>query len=514
LPYTNFSTFGALAESGLGFTLTALEQYITSHKYEENATIAMMKYGDGFAKIAGQIAPLLRSMQLADDNHTIRAAKILVMNNMEINNKNLTKIKDMDAKIQDVQTKLHPRIAAQMVAEGFNPANMHMDDILNYIEQFNEKYGTSDNEELLKNIARMDKEGDINPETRQQVMEIYRMLHKVSKNGGAGIGYAVNAGVEMTLENLMDFSKNFNQSAARRNIINYTAQDGVYYAKHLVSSFIADAKPKPLAAFVQQESLNDPLAQSVAKLNKIAKALNADGIDALEKELSIERVNAAMKELSGTGRETLRSLAALGLPVTVANLRQFKAVKDKRLEKETPIEEVLDTLPNSGEISKIDPTKANEDLTEKIENLIDQAFETPEAARKISQIDVILQNLAFRKMLLTSDRDYSFAMNFSGRPAEVKLHLLSDNINIEQGVSVYLSINTAMGEIEGLLKLKDQTAEITIAAENKALPLIRQNRGLLTDLLTQAGIKDVNFGFVDKNALKMQLSRSPNQPIY
>jgi hypothetical protein len=342
------------------------------------------------------------------------------------------------------------------------------------------------------------------------------MLNKVSRHGGAGIGFAVNAGIDLTLENLMDFSKNFSLSAAGRNTINYTAQDGVYYAKHLVSSFISSAKPKPLAAFVGQESLSDPLAQSVAKLKEIARKLNADGIETMEKELDIERVNAAMKELGSTGREALRSLVALGLPVTIANLKQFKAVKEKRIEKEVPIEGLLEALPKSSDIETIEPIKANENLTEHIEDLMDEAFEsqTPDSIRKINQMDIILQNLSFRKMLLTNERDFSFAMNFNGRVADVKLHLLSDNINITQGVSVYLSLNTAMGEIEGLLRLKNQGADITLAANNAALFFIKQNKSLLSEMLTEMGIKDVSFSFVDKNALNKQLSRGLHQPIY
>ncbi|MCL2753482.1 MAG: DUF6240 domain-containing protein, partial [Defluviitaleaceae bacterium] len=276
LPQTNLAGLAAIAQNTLDFTPIALNSHNAAAQYDQNATMVSLKYGDTFAKIAEQFAPMLRNMGFADDAYTIRAAKVLTANNMDINAENLAKIKDITAKIEDVQTKLHPRIAAAMVVDGMTPQNMQMDDILQYIEQHNEEYGKSTMEQLLENIAKMDKEGDVPQEVRETVMQVYQMLYKVSKNNSAGVGFAVNAGIDLTLENLMEFSKNFDATKARSNAINYAVTDGVYFAKHLVSSFAQSAAPKPLAAFVAQKSLQDPLAKSVENLQEIVKNMPTD----------------------------------------------------------------------------------------------------------------------------------------------------------------------------------------------------------------------------------------------
>jgi hypothetical protein len=274
----------------------------------------------------------------------------------------------------------------------------------------------------------------------------------------------------------------------------------------------------PLAEFAQNESFQDPLAESVEKLEIIAKKVAQSG---LVEELDIARINAAIKELSGSGREALRTLAALGIPVTLANLRQLKATRGKNLSddisaiSDTAAKEIAESLPKSS-LEAIDPIAANEELTEKVEEIMEEAMMSSdtEAVKKIGQMDIVLQNLAFRKMLLGHSQDYSFAMNFNGRMADVKLHLLSDNFDVTLGVSAYLSLNTAMGEIEGLMRLKDNRIDITLAAENPALNLLRQNQNLLHELFGNLGTDDVNITFKDKNALKNTLSQNGIMPIY
>ena len=497
LPQTTLWAMGVVAQNPLDFTPIGLNNHSIQavEGYEQNATWVSIKYGDGFGKVAEQFAPLLRSMGFLDDAPTLRAAKILTANNMDINSENLAKIKDISAKIDDVSEKLHPRIAAAMVAEGMTPQNMHMDDILAYIEQHNEKYGNSTLEQLYENIAQMDKDGDIAPQVREQMMAIYQMLHKISKNNSAGVGFAVNAGIDLTLENLMEFSKNFDATKGRNNAINYAAHDGVYFAKHMVTSFVQSAKPRPLAAFVAQEPLKDPLAVSVAKIQQL---------ESEESALDVEKVNASVKELFGAGREAIRAMVAAGVPVTLANLRQFKALKDNKLQENVAeidaIDEILAVLPNA-DFDAIDAGLAAENLAQAAETLMDEAIEAGDT-QKISQLHIIMQQLNFREMMLVNGREHSFAANFNNRIADVKVHVLNDNVDVAQGATAYLSLNTAMGEVEGLIKVKGDEVQITIAADARTIGFLRQNAD------------DLNIHFVEKKAFKNQLSFVQNPPIY
>jgi len=489
LPYVTMATFGDIVASKLDFSPAAVEQHIASTKYDEQATVASLKYGDTAAKIADQFAPLLSELGLTADGASVRAAKILTANNMEINAENLAKIKDIDAKLKDIEKYLHPRIAAAMVAEGLNPATMHMDDILTFIADYKATYELTDNERLLEHIARMDRDDNIQDHLRQQIMDIYRALNKIMKHDGAGIGYAVNAGIELTLQSLMDFSKTYNVSRGKNNTLNYTAQDGAYYAKHVVSSFVEVAAPKPLAELTQTQPLTDPLEVSAQKLENIAKKLMESN------ELDMQKINEAIKDLSSANKESLRTLAALGIPVTVANLRHLRTVRERELD---AVEAVSDEVPT-------DPIAANDELTDAIENMLDAAIDAGDAS-KINQMDIILQNLAFKKMLLGNDRDYSFAMKFNGRIGEVKMHLLSETMDVTAGVTAYLSLSTAMGEVEGLLHITEGKTNITLAADPAAIAFLKENIDLLPD--------GFDITFKEKAAFKMQLSQAALLPIY
>jgi len=104
--------------------------------------------------------------------------------------------------------------------------------------------------------------------------------------------------------------------------------------------------------------------------------------------------------------------------------------------------------------------------------------------------------------MLVNNRNHSFAMNFNNRLTDVKMHVLSDEMDVEKGVTAYLSLSTAMGEVEGLIKIKGDDTNITIAADTSVVRFLRENAN------------DSNIQFVEKKAFKNQLSLEQNLPIY
>ena len=519
LPFVNFDTFAAVAQNAADFTPQGLAGHVTAMAYEANATVASLKYGDVFAKVAEQVAPLLAGLGLPTDEDSVRAAKILTMNNMDVNAENLLEIKDMAAKISHVETHLHPRMAAQMISEGLNPAAMHIDDILQHMEKYNNEFGTNDADKLAQHIVEMDKSGDVDAELRAKVIEIYQMLHKISKNSGAGIGYAVNAGINLTLENLMDFSKNYNASGNRRNTINYAVQDGTFYAKQLVSSFISSAKPKPLTQFAATEPLTDHLSASVAKLDNIAAQM-----EAADAELNIARINQSIQELNNASRENMRFLSSLGVPVTAGNIRQLRMAKERNLGEELG-EDVLDAAESAELLEALQGTDLEgyaqgatpADLNEGLLAHVDVLRENAADADKITKLDIVKQNLHFRSMMLENNAyaDFSCAMRFNGRLADVAMFVVNNDMDLGQGVSAYISLKTAMGEVLGLVNLTDARAHVTFAAQPQAAEAMKQNQDFLVDLMQSIGFEDFEVNFVENGAvgIKNQLSAAAFMPI-
>jgi len=512
LPFISFADFGDIARNRELATLEGLENLIASRKYDANATVVSLKHGDTFGKLAEQFAPLLRQMGLSDDAHNIRAAKILTMNNMDINAENLLQIKTIDAKIADVQNKLHPRMAAQMIADGHAPSAMHVDEILEQIAKYNDAFGTNENDMLYRNIAEMDRSGDISEDVRAKVIEIYQMLNKVSKNNGAGIGYAVNAGIEMTLENLLDFSKNFQASGGRRNTVNYAVEDGTYFAKHLISTFISSAKPKPLAHFAQNEPLTEQLATSVDKIEDIAREMTKAG--EIADEIDIEAVNRAIAEMTG-GKENARILSNMGLPVTVANIRQLKIYRERELGKELEALDDVDALAAIEGLfdgdSHPNPIVQNEKLIEHVEYAQENAVD----AGKITKLDMLMQSLNFRQMMLENTADFSFATRFNGRIADVAMYVVNENMSLEAdgGVTLFMSLKTAMGDVQGLVNLTEGAAHIRFASNDIANQMLAENMQDLANVMKDMGFESVDVSFADVSAIKKTLSAHTYLPI-
>ncbi|MDR2183766.1 MAG: DUF6240 domain-containing protein [Clostridiales bacterium] len=512
LPYISFSDLGAIAQNRVEITLEGLEALIVSRNYEAGATVASLKHGDTFNKLSEQFAPLLRQMGLSDDAHSIRAAKILTMNNMEINPENLLKIKTIDAKIADVQNHLHPRMAAQMIADGHNPAAMHVDEILEQMAKYNHNMGTNENDMLYRHIAEMDSRGDVPEDVRAKVIEIYQMLNKVSKNNGAGIGFAVNAGIELTLQNLLDFARNFQAIGAKPGSINYTIEDGTYYAKHLVSSFISAAKPRPLARFAKSEPLTEPLATSVDKIEDIAREMVKNG--EIADEIDVEAINRAIQEMTG-GKENARLLSNMGLPVTLANIRQLKIYRERKLDEdlEAALDEVeLSAITDLFDVGQaLNPVAQNENLTQYAERARENAMD----AGKITKLDMLMQSLDFRRMMLENTADYSFATRFNGRIADVTMYVVNENMDVdaEGGVTLFMSLKTAMGDVQGLVNLAGNTAHIRFAANDDANEILAENKQNLADMMTDIGFDNADISFADVSAMKKQLSVHRNLPI-
>jgi len=515
LPHIGQDVYAAIAQKQVEFTPSALENYIAATTYEANATVASLKYGDKFNKIAEQFAPMLKTLGLPNDEDSIRAAAILTANNMELNAENLEDIKTIDAKVADVQSRLHPRIAAQMIADGMIPANMHIDEILSHIDQYNDQFGTNDNDKLYRHIVEMEAGGDVPPQVHEQVIEIYQMLRKISKNNGAGIGFAVNAGIDLTLHNLMNFSKNYDASSAKRNTINYTVEDDVYYAKHLVSSFISAARPRPLAHFVATESLTDPLPASVAKMEEIARTMEAAGEMETQADLDIQRINQSIEELTNYGQGNIRFLVNTGMPVSLNNIRQLKATRERKLNEDlavlndTELTEVAESLQNS-DLSDFAAGATPAELNERLIDHIEAAGDNAKEAEKITKLDIVMQNLNFRKQMLETGSDYSFAMNFNGRIADVAMYVINENMDISQGVTLYLSLKTAMGEIAGLINLFEGAARIRLAANDTAKGFLKQNEGQLVQALQALGMENVDIGTIDSAIMKKHLGQNGN----
>ena len=123
------------------------------------------------------------------------------------NEDNILQVKILDEKVDYVGRNLHPIIAANMIKEGFRPDFIPIDDVIEYINVFDEVLGKDNKEAFSQFILELDEKGVLNHEEKEGLIAIYRMLHVIEKSNGKVIGWLMKNDIPLTLNNLLEAAK-------------------------------------------------------------------------------------------------------------------------------------------------------------------------------------------------------------------------------------------------------------------------------------------------------------------
>lgn len=169
--------------------------------YEALMTAPRADLGDSIKDAFRNIDGLLEesSMEVTDDNR--RAVRILGYNHMEITKENMDAVKEADAMLNRVLSKLTPEKTLQMIREGVNPMEMKLDALSDYLSQ--DIQGTAEIEKYSRYLYRLEQNKEITSEEKEAYIGIYRLLRQIEKGDGAAIGTVVSNKQELNLENLL-----------------------------------------------------------------------------------------------------------------------------------------------------------------------------------------------------------------------------------------------------------------------------------------------------------------------
>lgn len=394
------------------------------------ATIPMAKYGDSFQKALGDVPHILEINGIEVNEENINAAKILSRNEMDITNNNITEVKTVDLKMDKVYDTLHPMIAANMIKEGLNPAEMYIDDVLKYIKNFENDYGQDTRDKIASNILDMEKIDNITKEERDAVVAVYRMLSAIEKYDSAAIGVAVKSNVSLTLGNLMEAAKEYestkkggvnievdekfgeaqkhiipenniihsmkkavernnderrnddaNRSFYDREDINKNQEElnssetaftekQIEYVKMVFDEIIDYSKPEKILELVK--SVPDFKSSSLEKtLSKLKNAVSErTDIDSR----TVKEIIKQIKEMSDTSSSTVEWMNKNNIPVTMANLQIVSGLIKNPFKNGKEIEKLEKKISHiKGGLSKNIPSTALEELKngKSLEEIID-----------------------------------------------------------------------------------------------------------------------------------------------
>ncbi len=170
-------------------------------EYEKVGTTVRKDFGDSIKKAFRNVDDILGEIGLEATDSNRRAVRILGYNSMPINSENIDKVKDADGKLAKVLNRITPADTLKLIRKGSSPIKMSINELNEYLD---EKENTEEEkiEQYAKFLYKLEKSNDITKEERKQFIDVYRLFHQLEVTDDAAVGSLVNAGMDLSFENL------------------------------------------------------------------------------------------------------------------------------------------------------------------------------------------------------------------------------------------------------------------------------------------------------------------------
>lgn len=183
-------------------TILKKQYQAAGETYEALMTAPRKDMGDSIKKAFRNVDDILKDMELEVNEKNQRAVRILGYNNMEITKENITAVKEADAAVNSVITKMTPAVTLDMIRNQINPLEMSLEDLEAYLTGQEKDIGT-DAVKFSKYLQKLQSSNDITEEEREAYIGIYRMFRQIEKTDGAVIGSIVASGAEVNFKNML-----------------------------------------------------------------------------------------------------------------------------------------------------------------------------------------------------------------------------------------------------------------------------------------------------------------------
>ena len=170
--------------------------------YETLMTAPRRDLGDSIKKAFANVDEILSDLgqELTEENR--RAVRILGYNRMEMNLRNLERVREADRQVQTVVEKLTPAATLRMIRDGVNPLEKSFAELEEYFAGLPEEY-QSTAESYSRFLYGLERNHEITAAERESYIGIYRLVRQIEKTDGAAVGALVNAQAEVHFTNLL-----------------------------------------------------------------------------------------------------------------------------------------------------------------------------------------------------------------------------------------------------------------------------------------------------------------------
>lgn len=171
--------------------------------YETMMTAPRADLGDSIQKAFQNVDDILTDLNLDTSDSNRRAVRILAYNQMELTTANISQVKALDEKMQQVFQSMKPRVVMEMIREGFNPLEADIDTLNREAARIQERLDPGGEESYSRYLWQLEQKGQITPQERESYIGIYRLLRQIEKTDGAVMGALASQGRELTMGNVL-----------------------------------------------------------------------------------------------------------------------------------------------------------------------------------------------------------------------------------------------------------------------------------------------------------------------
>ena len=289
-----------------GLTLRAAYER-AGESYEQIMTAPRRDMGDSIQRAFRNVDAILDDTGLALSDVNRRAVRILGLNGMDINAENIETVKEKDAQLQDILTRLQPGTVLKLIRGGHDPLALDLDALQALL------HGRGDSpadslDDYSHFLAKLDRKGKIGADERSAYIGIYRLIRRIEKSESAAIGSLLKAEMEFSLGGLMAM-----MNSNRRRGMDYTVDDGFGGLDALRTDEDLSALLKKITQSGQEAAAENSGPLSPAE---VLELLDTNAPD----ESHVEWLEAQARTLNSIPDEVVRTLLDYNQPVTLHNL--------------------------------------------------------------------------------------------------------------------------------------------------------------------------------------------------
>ncbi|MCL2874226.1 MAG: flagellar hook-length control protein FliK [Defluviitaleaceae bacterium] len=529
-PFTN-NVFSVAVADNVDFDISSIHEAVTTARsarilsdLEAFQTVPDPKYKDSFSKVRSQLEPFVENLGIDTGEQNIKAAAILSKNEMDVTIDNIIAIKEIDAKLTYAYDRLHPSIAASMIKDGHNPAKMHIDDVVAYIDNFNGEYGQDLTERIPDYIAKMDKDKTLTSDERDAMIAVYRMLNNIQKNGAAAIGVAVKNEIDMTLGNMLEASKFFKSTYGKIDSSEYPDR-----LDHIVDDDFAgldvsfDNAGSIYGAFAKTEFSKvedyhnmitkqfadnlDPAALKELLAVKNAMDMPFDELNALLADIKSAVSDAAkldeiMRQASenlNVTSDSVKYMVANNIPLTLANMGIIQNILKNPNYIADQLDELIDLMDSEvGEIiesslpdSSLDAVANGEaEVLKNISSSLSRAWDESDDHEVLKKINIAQSTISLQGLMpKINELNFKLPINFGGKITGLNMYILNGNTDFSGDTSILISLKTDnLGDVGISVAIEGDSIKAAVIGENeRVINFLMQEKEALEILLKDAG---------------------------